>query len=162
MDNIYNENKNENDSYEKMTNSSHTKWNCNYHIVFIPKYRRKVFYKSKRLEIGKILRKLCDWNEVKIIEAKVYPDYVYMYVAIPPKLSVSKFVGILKGKSSIIISQKWPNYKSNITQRNFWCRGYYVDTSYKNDIKIIEYVKNQLQEDMKYEKININEYKNYF
>ena len=163
LDNIYGEeNVNENYTYSNMTSSSHTKWNCNYHIVFIPKYRRKIFYQKKRLEIGKILRSLCDWNEVRIIEAKVYPDYVYMFVSLPPKFSVSRFMGILKGKSSLMISQRWSNSLSSFGQRNFWCRGYYVDTSCKNESKILEYVKNQLQEDIKYEKININEYNNSF
>ena len=129
---------------------SHTKWNCKYHIVFAPKYRRKIFYGKKRLEIGKILRELCDWNEVKIIEAEVCPDHVHMFVSIPPKLSVSKFMGILKGKSSLIIFQRWSNLKYKFGQRSFWCRGYYVDTVGKNAKRIAEYVKNQLQEDMMY------------
>lgn len=137
---------------------SHTKWNCKYHIVFTPKYRRKIFYSEKRKEIGKILRELCEWNEVKIIEAKVCPDHVHMYVAIPPKLAVSKFMGILKGKSSLIIFQRWSNLKYKFGQRSFWCRGYYVDTVGKNEKKIAEYVRNQLKEDMMYDQISIKEY----
>ena len=137
---------------------SHTKWNCKYHIVFTPKYRRKIFYSEKRKEIGKILRELCEWNEVKIIEAEVCPDYVHMYVAIPPKLAVSKFMGILKGKSSLIIFQRWSNLKYKFGQRSFWCRGYYVDTVGKNEKKIAEYVRNQLKEDMMYDQISIKEY----
>ena len=137
---------------------SHTKWNCKYHIVFTPKYRRKIFYGEKRKEIGKILRELCEWNEVKIIEAEVCPDHVHMYVAIPPKLAVSKFMGILKGKSSLIIFQRWSNLKYKFGQRSFWCRGYYVDTVGKNKKKIAEYVRNQLKEDMMYDQISIKEY----
>ena len=115
---------------------SHTKWNCKYHIIFTPKYRRKIFYGQKRLEIGKILRDLCDWQEVKIIEAEVCPDHVHMFVSIPPKLSVSKFMGILKGKSSLIIFQKWSNLKYD--QILFCCNATY--TFYrKNSIFIINF-----------------------
>ncbi len=111
------------------TNSlAHTKWNCKYHIVFAPKYRRKVFYGQKKLEIGAILRSLCEWKEVEIIEAEVCPDHVHMLVSIPPKLSVSGFMGYLKGKSSILIYQKYANMKFKYRNREFWCRGYYVDT----------------------------------
>ena len=105
---------------------SHTKWNCKYHIVFAPKYRRKVFYGEKRAEIGKILRELCNWKKVNIINAEVCPDHVHMLVEIPPKYSVSSFMGFLKGKSSIMIYEKWGNMKYR--NREFWCRGYYVDT----------------------------------
>ena len=107
---------------------AHTTWNCKYHIVFAPKYRRKVFFNQKRLEIGAILRSLCEWKEVEIIEAEVCPDHVHMLVSIPPKLSVSGFMGYLKGKSSILIYQKYANMKFKYRNREFWCRGYYVDT----------------------------------
>ena len=100
---------------------SHTKWNCKYHIVFAPKYRRKVFYGEKRAEIGKILRELCNWKKVNIINAEVCPDHVHMLVEIPPKYSVSSFMGFLKGKSSIMIYEKWGNMKYR--NREFWCRG---------------------------------------
>ena len=145
-----------------MASLSHTKWNCKYHIVFTPKYRRKIFYEQKRLEVGKILRDLCDWQEVKIIEAEVCPGHVHMFVEIPPKLAVSKFMGILKGKSSLIIFQRWSNLKYKFGQRSFWCRGYYVDTVGKNERKIAEYVRNQLKEDMMYDQISIKEYKDPF
>lgn len=111
---------------------AHTSWNCKYHIVFAPKYRRKVFYGEKRLEIGAILRSLCEWKEVNIVEAEVCPDHVHMLVEIPPKLSVSGFMGYLKGKSSILIYQKYTNLKFKYRNREFWCRGYYVDTVGKN------------------------------
>lgn len=126
---------------------SHTTWNCKYHIVFAPKYRRKVFYGEKRLEIGAILRELCEWKGVKIITAEVCPDHVHMLIEIPPKMSVSSFMGFLKGKSSIIIYQKWGNMKYKYRNRSFWCRGYYVDTAGKNDVVIKKYIENQLKED---------------
>ena len=126
---------------------AHTVWNCKYHIVFAPKYRRKVFFNDKRIEIGKILRKLCEFKQVTIIEAEVCPDHIHMLVEIPPKMSVSGFVGYLKGKSSLIIYQRWGNLKFKYRNREFWCRGYYVDTVGKNKAKIAEYIRNQLKED---------------
>ena len=126
---------------------SHTKWNCKYHVVFAPKYRRKVFYNEKKLEIGKILRELCNWKGVNIIEAEVCPDYIHMLIEIPPKMSVSWFMGFLKGKSSLMIYERWGNLKYKYRGREFWCRGYYVDTVGKNTSAIAEYIKNQLKED---------------
>jgi putative transposase len=106
-----------------------------------------VFFGEKRMEIGKILRKLCDFKQVSIVEAEVCPDHVHMLVEIPPKMSVSGFVGYLKGKSSLIIYQRWGNLKYKYRNREFWCRGYYVDTVGKNKAKIAEYIRNQLKED---------------
>ena len=140
------------------TNSlAHTTWNCKYHIVFAPKYRRKVFFGQKRKEIGAILRSLCEWKQVEIIEAEVCPDHIHMLIKIPPKLSVASFVGFLKGKSSILIYQKFANMKFKYRNREFWCRGYYVDTAGKNDIKIKEYIANQLKEDKLTEQMTITE-----
>lgn len=136
---------------------SHTSWNCKYHIVFAPKYRRRVFYGQKRLEIGAILRQLCEWKNVEIIEAEVCPDHVHMLVAIPPKISVASFVGFLKGKSSLLIYQKWANMKFKYRNREFWCRGYYVDTVGKNTTKIKEYIANQIKEDKMMEQMTITE-----
>ena len=136
---------------------AHTTWNCKYHIVFAPKYRRKVFYGEKRLEIGAILRQLCAWKNVKIIEAEVCPDHVHMLVEIPPKISVASFMGFLKGKSSLLIYQKWANMKFKYRNREFWCRGYYVDTVGKNTTKIKEYIANQLKEDKEVEQMTITE-----
>ena len=145
------------------TNSlAHTTWNCKYHIVFAPKYRRKVFFGQKRKEIGAILRSLCEWKQVEIIEAEVCPDHIHMLVKIPPKLSVASFVGFLKGKSSILIYQKFANMKFKYRNREFWCRGYYVDTAGKNDIKIKEYIANQLKEDKLAEQMTIQEINNPF
>lgn len=136
---------------------SHTSWNCKYHIVFAPKYRREVFYGEKRLEIGAILRQLCEWKGVKIVEAEVCLDHVHMLVEIPPKIAVSSFVGFLKGKSSLLIYQKWANMKFKYRNREFWCRGYYVDTVGKNTAKIKEYIANQLKEDKEMEQMTITE-----
>ena len=136
---------------------AHTTWNCKYHIVFAPKYRRKVFFGQKRLEIGAILRSLCEWKEVNIIEAEVCPDHVHMLVEIPPKLSVSGFMGYLKGKSSILIYQKYANMKFKYRNREFWCRGYYVDTVGKNKKAIQEYIANQLKGDKEMEQMTIFE-----
>ena len=135
---------------------SHTTWNCKYHIVFAPKYSRKVFYGEKRLEIGAILRELCEWKGVKIITAEVCPDHVHMLVEIPPKMTVSGFMGFLKGKSSIMIYQKWGNMKYKYRNRSFWCRGYYVDTAGKNDKVIEAYIKNQLKEDELSEQLTLD------
>ena len=113
-----------------MDNNSlaHTKWRCKYHIVFAPKYRRKEIYGDKKKEIGKILRMLCEWKGVEIIEANACKDHIHMLVSIPPKMSVSGFVGFLKGKSSLMIFEKFANLKYKYGNRHFWCRGYYVDT----------------------------------
>ena len=130
------------------TNSlAHSKWNCKYHIVFAPKYRRKVFYEEKRLEIREILRQLCQWKGVEIIEGEVCPDHIHMLVSIPPKISVSGFMGYLKGKSALMIYQRWGNMKFAYRNREFWCKGYYVDTVGKNTKAIKEYIADQLKRD---------------
>lgn len=145
------------------TNSlAHTKWNCKYHIVFAPKYRRKMFYGERREEIGKILRELCNWKQVQIIEAEVCPDHIHMLVEIPPKMSVSGFVGFLKGKSSLIIYERHTNLKYKHGNRSFWCRGYYVDTAGKNAKKIAEYIQNQLKEDQVEDQMTLKEYEDPF
>ena len=126
---------------------SHTKWNCKYHVVFAPKYRRKNFYGEKRLEIGQILRQLCEWKGVNIINAEVCLEHIHMMIEIPPKMSVSSFMGYLKGKSSLMIYEKWGNMKYKYRNREFWCRGYYVDTVGKNTKAISEHIRNQLKED---------------
>ena len=130
-------------------------WNCKYHIVFATKYRRKVFYGSKRLEIGAILRRLCEFKGVTIIEVEVCPDHVHMLLEIPPKMSVSGFMGYLKGKSSLMIYQRWGNMKFKYRNREFWCRGFYVDTVGKNTKKIKEYIRNQLKEDEEMTQLSI-------
>ena len=123
------------------------------------KYRRKVFYEEKRLEVGgAILRQLCDWKGVNIIEAEVCVDHVHMLVEIPPKMSISNFMGYLKGKSSLMIFEKWGNIKYKYRNREFWCRAYYVDTVGRNKKVIEEYIKNQIQEDIAYEQLSLKEY----
>ena len=135
---------------------AHTSWNCKYHVVFAPKYRRQVFYKSKRLEIGRILRQLCEFKGIVIMEAEVCPDHIHMLIQIPPKYSVSGVMGYLKGKSSVQIFQQWGNAKFKYRNSEFWCRGYYVDTVGKNTKKIAEYIRNQLEEDRKFEQLSID------
>ena len=144
-------------SKETKTSLAHTTWNCKYHIVFAPKYRRKAFYGEKRAEIVAILRSLCERKEVFIHEAEVCPDNIYMLVSIPPKLSVSGFMGHLKGKSSILIYQRYANMKFKYRNREFWCRGYYVDTVGKNKKVMAEYIANQLKEDREIEQMTIQE-----
>ena len=126
---------------------SHSKWNCKYHIVFAPKYRRQVFYGEKKREIGKILRTLCEWQGVNIIEAEVCPDHVHLLVEIHPKMKVSAFVGYLNGKSATMIYEQFGELKYKYRNREFWCKGYYVDTVGKNTARIAEYIKHQLEED---------------
>ncbi|MBF1122082.1 MAG: IS200/IS605 family transposase [Dialister invisus] len=134
---------------------SHTKWNCKYHVVFAPKYRRKVFFGEKRYEIGQILRELCRWKGVNLLEAEACPDHIHMLLEIPPKISVSNFMGFLKGKSSLMIYEKWGNIKYKYRNRQFWCRGYYVDTVGKNEKKIAAYIKDQLKEDEMSEQLTL-------
>ena len=137
---------------------SHSKWNCKYHIVFAPKYRRKVFYGEKRVAIGRILRQLCEWKGVNIIEAEVCPDHVHMLLEIPPKFSVSGFMGYLKGKSSTMIYEQFGDLKYKYRNREFWCRGYYVDTVGRNKKAIAEYIKNQLSDDIASDPISLKEF----
>ena len=137
---------------------SHSTYRCQYHIVFAPKYRRKVIYGKLKTDIGQILRKLYEEKKVEILEAEVCPDHVHMLVEIPPKISVAGFVGYLKGKSSLIIHQRHGNLKYKYGNRSFWCRGYYVDTAGKNTKRIAEYIKNQLKEDKMYDQISFKEY----
>ena len=137
---------------------AHTRWNCKYHIVFAPKYRRQIIYGKIKQDVGIMLRKLCEYKQVEIIEAEVCKDHIHMLVSIPPKYSVAQIVGYLKGKSSLMIFEKYANMKYKYGNRHFWCRGYYVDTVGKNKKAIEEYIRNQLQEDIGYEQLTIKEY----
>ncbi len=137
---------------------SHSKWRCKYHIVFAPKYRRQAIYGKIKADVGKVLRKLCEQKGVETIEAEACPDHIHMLVSIPPSLSVSQFVGYLKGKSSLMIFDRHANLKYKYGNRHFWCRGYYVDTVGRNARVIEEYIKNQLQEDIVAEQISFKEY----
>ena len=125
---------------------AHSKWNCKYHIVFAPKYRRQIIYGKIKSDIGIILRKLCEQKGVEIIEANACKDHIHMLVSIPPKLSVAQFMGYLKGKSSLMIFDRHANMKYKYGNRKFWCTGYYVDTVGRNKKVIEEYIKNQIQE----------------
>ena len=137
---------------------SHTKWNCKYHIVFAPKFRRKVAYGNLKEDIRDIISMLCKRKGVNIIEGEVCPDHIHLLVEIPPKMSVSYFVGYLKGKSTLIIFERHANLKYKYGNRHFWCRGYYVDTVGKKCKKIEEYIRNQLQEDLEYDQMMLKEY----
>ena len=137
---------------------SHTKWECKYHIVFAPKFRRKIIYNQIRADIGRILKELCKRKGIEIIEAEACPDHIHMFVRIPPKYSVSEVMGYLKGKSSLMIFDRHAHLKYKYGNRHFWCRGYYVDTVGKNAKKIEEYIRNQLREDNEYDQMTLNEY----
>ena len=137
---------------------SHTSWNCKYHIVFAPKYRRKIIYGELKQDIANILSMLCKRKEVHIVKAEVCPYHIHMLVEIPPKMSVSDFVGYIKGKSTLMIFERHANLKYKYGNRHFWCRGYYVDTVGKNAKKIEEYIRNQLNEDMVYDQMSMKEY----
>ena len=137
---------------------AHTKWNCKYHIVFAPKYRRQVIYGKIKSDIGQILRKLCEYKGLEIIEAEACPDHIHMLVSIPPKYSVSRIMGYLKGKSSLMIFDRHANLKYKYGNRQFWCKGYYVDAVGRNKKAIQEYIKNQLQEDIASDQISLQEY----
>ena len=141
---------------------AHTKWNCKYHIVFAPKYRRKIFYEEKRLAIWDILRSICGWKGVEIIEGEVCPDHVHLLLSIPPKMSGSYFVGYLKGKSSLMMFQRFGNMKFAYRNREFWGKGYYVDTVGKNTTAIKEYIANQLERDKEMDQLVLFEPKDPF
>ena len=134
---------------------SHTKWNCKYHIVFAPKYRRKVAYGKLKEDIRDILTMLCKRKGVNLIEGEVCPDHIHMLVEIPPKMSVSYFMGYLKGKSTLMIFERHANLKYKYGNRHFWCRGYYVDTVGKDEKKIREYIEKQLTEDHMAEQLTL-------
>ena len=137
---------------------SHSTWNCKYHIVFAPKYRRQVIYGKIKSDIGKIIRTLCEQKGVEIIEAEACIDHIHLLVSIPPKISVSGFMGYLKGKSSLMIFDRHANLKYKYGNRHFWCKGYYVDTVGKNKKVIAEYIRNQLQEDIVNDQMSLKEY----
>ena len=137
---------------------SHSKWRCKYHIVFAPKYRRQAIYGDIRKDIGVVFRKLCEQKNVEIIEAETCPNHIHMLVSIPPNISVAQFVGYLKGKSALMIFDRHANLKYKYGSRHFWCRGYYVDTVGKNEKKIAEYIREQLQSDIAEDQISLKEF----
>lgn len=143
----------------EIKNTAHSKYRCQYHIVFAPKYRRKVIYKELRADIGQIIRKLCEEKKVEILEAQACPDHIHMLVSIPPYLSVAQFIGFLKSKSALMIFDRHANLKYRYGRRNFWARGYFVDTVGRNEKVIKEYIKkNQLEEDYMADQISLKEY----
>ena len=137
---------------------AHTQWNCKYHIVFAPKFRRQIIYGRIKVSIGRILRELCERKHVEIVEANACPDHIHMLVKIPPKISVADFMGYVKGKSSLMIFDQHANLKYKYGNRHFWCRGYYVDTVGRNEKVIQEYIKRQLEEDQRIDQLSLIEY----
>ena len=141
---------------------AHSKWNCKYHIVFAPKYRRQIIYKKFSADKGQIIRALCARKGIEILEAAAMPDHIHLYVKIPPKYSVSEVMGYLEGKSSLMIFDWHANLKYKYGNRHFWCRGYYVDMVGRNEKAIQEYVRNQLQEDIAADQISLKEFSDPF
>ena len=137
---------------------AHTKWNCKYHVVFAPKFRRRVIFNQLKVDIGKIIRMLCDRKGITIVEAEMCPDHVHMLISIPPKMSVSGAIGYIKGKSTLLIFDRHADMKYKYGQRQFWCRGYFVDTVGKNTKAIKEYIANQLKEDKLRDDLSSKEY----
>ena len=142
----------------EIRSTAHSKYRCEYHIVFAPKYRRQIIYGQIKKDIGEILRKLCEQKDVEIIEAEACPDHIHMLVSIPPNLSIAQFMGYLKGKSSLMIFDRHANLKYKYGQRSFWCRGYFVDTVGKNETAIRNYIRNQLEEDYTKDQMTLKEY----
>ena len=142
----------------EIKSSAHSKYRCQYHIVFAPKYRRKEIYGTLKKDIGEILRKLCEQKGVEIIEAEACKDHIHLLVSIPPYLSVAQFMGYLKGKSTLMIFDRHANLKYKYGSRHFWCRGYYVDTVGRNKKVIESYIKNQLEEDFASDQMSLKEY----
>ena len=143
---------------DDISSLAHSKWNCKYHVVFAPKYRRMVIYNQVKIDIGKILRRLCEQKGVEILEAEACPNHIHMLLSIPPKYSVLQIMGYLKGKSSLMIFDRHANLKYKYGNRQFWCKGYYVDTVGRNKKVIAEYIRNQLAEDKISDQISIKEY----
>ena len=137
---------------------AHTTWECKYHIVFAPKYRRQVIYREIKTDVGKILRQLCEYKGIEIVEAELCPDHIHMLIKIPPKYSVSQIMGYLKGKSSLLIFDRHANLKYKYGNRKFWCTGYYVSTVGRNEKAIQKYIQNQLKEDQLEDQISLREY----
>ena len=143
---------------KEIRSSAHSKYRCQYHIVFAPKYRRKEIYGKLRKDIGEILRKLCEQKDVEILEAHACIDHIHMLVSIPPHISIAQFMGYLKGKSSLMIFDRHANLKYKYGSRHFWCRGYYVDTVGRNKKIIAEYIRDQLEEDYALDQVTLKEY----
>ena len=141
---------------------SHTRWNCTYHIIFIPKYRRKEIYGKLRKDIGEILRQLCGYKDVEIVEANACSDHIHMLLKIPPKMSVSSFMWYLKGKSSLMIFDKHANLKYKYGNRHFWAKGYFVSTVGLNKATIKKYIQEQETEEKMNDKNSVKEFEDPF
>ena len=146
----------------KANSLAHTKWLCKYHIVFTPKYRMKVIYNKYREDLREILKMLCDWKGVEILEGHLMPDHIHMLVSIPPKISVSSFMGYLKGKSSLLMFDRHANLKYKYGNRKFWAEGYYVSTVGLNEATIRKYIREQENADIAQDKLSLKEYENPF
>ena len=138
---------------------THTRWNCTYHIVFIPKYRRKIMYGETKRDLVEIINKLCEMKQVDLLDGKVCVDHIHMYVAIPPKLSVSEFMSYLKGKSTLMLFDRHPEYRQKWGDRHFWARGYYVSTVGLNQKTIEKYIREQEAEDRVNDQMTKREYR---
>ena len=147
---------------QKANSLAHTKWPCKYHIVFTPKYRRKAIYNQYRKDLGEILRRLCMWKGVEIIEGHLMPDHVHMLVSIPPKLSVSSFMGYLKGKGSLLMFDRHANLRYKFGNRKFWAEGYYVSTVGLNESTIRKYIREQESADIALDRLSVKEYEDPF
>ena len=134
---------------------SHTRWECKYHVVWIPKYRKKVIYVSLRKYLGEILRELAAQKESKIIEGHLMSDHVHILISIPPKFAVSQVVGFIKGKSAIQIARNFQGRKKNFVGQHFWARGYYVSMVGKDEVAVRDYIKKQEQEDKRYDQMKL-------
>jgi putative transposase len=154
----------ENKEENKMSNNklSHTVYECKYHVVWVPKYRRKIIYGKLRKEIGIILRKLCEYKGIRIIEARACLDHIHMCLEIPPKYAISQIIGYLKGKSTMMIFEKFSNLKRNFKGNSFWARGYYINTVGLDEAKVREYIKNQETDDMINDKYEVPDQSNLF
>ena len=141
---------------------SHTKWNCKYHIIFIPKYRRKVIYNKLRTDIRGYIHDLCRWKGVEIVEGHLMPDHVHLLLSIPPKMNISSFMGYLKGKSALMMFDKHANLKYKFGNRHFWAEGYYVSTVGLNEATIKKYIQEQEKHDIAMDKLSVKEYEDPF
>ena len=146
----------------KTDSLAHTKWMCKYHIVFAPKYRRKIIYNQIRKDIGEIMHELCKYKGVEIIEGHMMPDHIHILLSIPPKYSVSSVMGYLKGKSALMIFERHANLKYKYGNRHFWCEGYYVSTVGLNEETIKKYMAEQEQRDQAVDRLSVKEYQDPF
>lgn len=141
---------------------AHTKWMCKYHIVFTPKYRRKMIYNQYREDVREIIKQLCSYKGVEILGGNVMSDHVHILVSIPPKMSVSSFMGYLKGKSALMMFDRHANLKYKFENRHFWSEGYYVSTVGLNEAVIKKYIQDQEKYDIAMDKLSVKEYEDPF